>query len=111
VAVHDRRLHREKAELDRYCKNYLRETFERSPCGPAGARDAAEIAYAMLVGLRTAAFFDERLGPQQALKLFRSEVMSLANQGRPGRSRQRAAVAGRAAAPRRRGRKAASRSD
>lgn len=103
VAVHDRQLHREKAELDRYCKNYLREVFERSPCGAARARDAAEVAYAMLVGLRTAAFFDERLGPQQALQLFRSEVMNLADPGR------RPARTTRTAGKRQGGRKAVSR--
>jgi AcrR family transcriptional regulator len=104
VAVHDRPLHREKAELDRYCKNYLREMFERSPCGPEAARDAAEVAYAMLVGLRTAAFFDERLGPQKALEIFRTEVMKMADRrqrvlsgkasGRPGRKKRVSVRAG-----------------
>jgi AcrR family transcriptional regulator len=82
VAVHDRRLHREKTELDRYCKNYLKEIFEKSPCGPSRARDAAEVAYAMLVGLRTAVFFDERLGARKALQIFRTEVMNTADPGR-----------------------------
>ena len=89
VAVHDRRLHREKAELDRYCKNYLREVFERSPCGPARAQDAAEVAYAMLVGLRTAVFFDERLGPQKALQIFRTEVLNIADPSRRLQERPR----------------------
>ena len=103
VAVHDRRLHREKAELDRYCKNYLREMFERSPCGPAGARDAAEVGYAMLVGLRTAAFFDERLGPQKALEIFRTEIAKLADPQRRAPARnatRRKPVKGRSAAAR-----------
>ena len=103
VAVHDRRLHLEKAELDRYCKNYLREMFERSPCGPAGARDAAEVGYAMLVGLRTAAFFDERLGPQKALEIFRTEIAKLADQQRRAPARnatRRKPVKGRSAAAR-----------
>lgn len=79
VAVHDRTLLLQKAELDRYCKGYLRELFEQAPCGPAHAADSAEIAYAMLVGLRTAAYFDERLGPERALDIFRNEMLKIAN--------------------------------
>ncbi len=33
----------------------------------------------MLIGLRTAAFFDNRLELSQALRLFRSEMLSLAH--------------------------------
>ena len=82
VAVHDPELRRQKTELDRYCKAYMRELFEQSPCGPAKAADAAEVAYALLVGLRTIAYFDERLGSQQALEIFRGEVLSIANSKR-----------------------------
>lgn len=82
VAVHDKRLHGEKAELDRYCKAYLQQLFVKSPCGASRARDSAEVAYAMLVGLRTAAYFDERLGPRHARRLFHSEMRNLANLSR-----------------------------
>jgi AcrR family transcriptional regulator len=86
VAVHDPELRGQKTDLDRYCKGYLRELFENSPCGPAKAAESAEVAYALLVGLRTAAYFDERLGPQQALEIFRGEMLSIANATRsPGR--------------------------
>ena len=78
VAVHDQQLHSEKREWDRFCKAYLEELFTQSPCGPEAARDSAEVAYAMLIGLRTATYFDERLGPRQALRLFRSEMLNLA---------------------------------
>jgi AcrR family transcriptional regulator len=79
VAVHDKDLHEEKAELDRYCKAYLQQLFEKSPCGASEARDSAEVAYAMLVGLRTAAYFDEQLGPRHARRLFHAEMLNLAN--------------------------------
>ena len=79
VAVHDKRLHREKTALDRACKDYLRQLFESSPCGPANARSSAELAYAILVGLRTAAYFDQRLAPAKARRLFHAEMMHLAN--------------------------------
>ena len=55
-------------------------------CGPARARDAAEVAYAMLVGLRTASYFDEQLSPAHARQLFYAEMQNLANAGRTGRA-------------------------
>jgi AcrR family transcriptional regulator len=79
AAVHDRRLNSEKTQLDRFCKSYLQELFEKLPCGSSRARDSAEVAYAMLVGLRTAAYFDERLSPEHARRLFSAQVMNLAN--------------------------------
>ncbi len=79
VAVHDKQLHHEKAALDRECKDYLRRLFEQSPCGPSNARSFAELAYAMLVGLRTAAYFDQSLAPHKARKLFYLEMMRLAD--------------------------------
>ncbi|MBM4199676.1 MAG: TetR/AcrR family transcriptional regulator [Gammaproteobacteria bacterium] len=78
VAVHDRKLHAEKAALDRYCKAYLRRLFEQSPHGVRGARDSAEVAYALLVGLRTAEYFDKRLGADDARRLFHAEMLNLA---------------------------------
>jgi len=78
VAVHDSQLRNEKTELDRFCKTYLSELFEQSPCGPVRARAYAEISYAMLIGLRTAAYFDEQLGLPRARRLFYDEMLNLA---------------------------------
>jgi AcrR family transcriptional regulator len=78
AAVHDKRLNREKTRLDRFCKAYLQNLFEQLPCGPSRAKACAEVSYAMLVGLRTAAYFDERLSPDQARGLFYAEVLNLA---------------------------------
>lgn len=89
VAVHDPELGRQKTDLDRYCKAYIRELFQNSPCGPAKAAESAEVAYALLVGLRTAAYFDERLGPQQALEIFRGEMLSIAHSTRSAGRRAR----------------------
>jgi len=88
VAVHDPELHRQKTELDRYVKAYMRELFEKSPCGPTKAADSAEVAYALLVGLRTAAYFDEHLGPQKALEIFRDEMTNIANSTRSPTARR-----------------------
>ena len=78
VAVHDRQLRDQKTDLDRICKSYLSDLFEQSPCGPARAKAYAEISYAMLIGLRTAAYFDKRLGLPRARRLFYDEMMNLA---------------------------------
>jgi AcrR family transcriptional regulator len=78
VAVHDKQLHSDKTELDRFCKTYLQELFAQSPCGSSSARAYAEISYAMLIGLRTAAYFDERLGLPRARRLFNEEMLNLA---------------------------------
>ncbi len=81
VAVHDNQLRSEKVALDRFCKTYLEELFAESPCGATMARDSAEIAYAMLIGLRTAVYFDERIDLPSARRLFRTSIRNLANTG------------------------------
>jgi len=81
VAVHDKQLHAAKATLDRFCKDYLEELFLKTGCSPAGARDRAEVTYALLIGLRTAAYFDERLELIQARRLFHAGVLEQANFG------------------------------
>jgi len=84
AAVHDSQLHREKTALDRFCKTYLEELFVESPCGASKARDSAEVAYAMLIGLRTAVYFDERIDLPSARRLFHTSILSLADAGQIG---------------------------
>lgn len=81
AAVHDQQLHGLKAALDRDCKKYLRQLFGAT-VNRERAADHAEIAYALLIGLRTAAYFDSRLGLPEALRLFRAEMRTLAGLGR-----------------------------
>ena len=81
VAVHDKQLRSEKVALDRFCKTYLEELFAESACGATMARDSAEIAYAMLIGLRTAVYFDERIDLPSARRLFHSSIQNLAQTG------------------------------
>lgn len=85
VAVHDKQLRQAKTRLDRHCKAHLREFLEKSPCGRDNAADAAEVAYALLVGLRTATYFDERLRPQKAYDTFRGELLKIAGLDRRAR--------------------------
>ena len=84
AAVHDSQLHHEKAALDRFCKTYLEDLFAESPCGASQAHDSAEVAYAMLIGLRTAVYFDERVDLPRARGLFRASILNLANAGQIG---------------------------
>ena len=81
VAVHDKQLHSEKTALDRFCKTYLEELFMESPCGASNARDSAEVAYAMLIGLRTAVYFDDRIDLPRARQLYRTAILNLAESG------------------------------
>jgi len=78
VAVHDSQIRSDKTKLDRFCKKYLTQLFKQSPGGASNAKAYAEISYAMLIGLRTAAYFDQRLGLPRARKLFRNQMLSLA---------------------------------
>ena len=84
AAVHDSQLHLEKTALDRFCKTYLEDLFVESPCGASQAHDSAEVAYAMLIGLRTAVYFDERVDLPRARSLFRASILNLANTGQIG---------------------------
>jgi AcrR family transcriptional regulator len=85
VAVNDSVLREEKAELDRQCKDYLRVLFEMSPRRSVQpARDSAEIAYAMLIGLRSAVYFDERLSLMDAHRLFHATVRQMGGYAAPG---------------------------
>lgn len=78
VAVHDKQLHNHKKKLDRYCKDYLRDLFRQAPGGHETPEDAAEIGYSLLIGLRTAAYFDRRLKLSRAQRLFHDELKNLA---------------------------------
>lgn len=77
VAVHDKQLRNHKKKLDRYCKNYLRDLFLQTPGGRESAEDAAEIGYSLLIGLRTAAYFDPQLKLSRAQRLFHDELTDL----------------------------------
>ena len=82
VAVNHTVLHRDKAELDQRCKAHLAELFADTPRGfVAGAKDSAEVAYAMLIGLRTAVYFDSRLKLAEAHRLFCESMLKIAGFG------------------------------
>lgn len=83
VAVNDNVLREEKAELDRRCKEYLVQLFEKT-ARPimSDPHDCAEIAYSMLIGLRSAVYFDGNMSLADAYRLFHSAVRYMAGIGK-----------------------------
>lgn len=78
VAVNDKVLRREKAELDATCKAYLKDLIEKSPGGfIANTSDAAEVAYATLIGLRTAVYFDQDFDLAEAHRVFHKTMLKM----------------------------------
>ncbi len=79
VAVGDKVLRREKSDMDQQCKAYLTDLFKQLPGGLiSDSKDAAEVAYATLIGLRSAVYFDDKLGLKEAHRLFRSSMLAIA---------------------------------
>lgn len=78
VAVNDEIMKGEKAALDVFCKTYLADMFKNTPCNfLTGARASAEIAYAILIGLRTAVYFDDSLDIKEARGLYLDAMMQI----------------------------------
>ena len=79
VAVNDKVLRKEKAELDERCKSYLAELFSDTPRGfISSPKDCAEVCYAMLIGLRSAVYFDDNFELSDARRLFKNTMSSMA---------------------------------
>ena len=79
VAVGDKVLRSEKSDLDRQCKTYLTDLFKQTPRGLiADPKDSAEVAYAVLIGLRSAVYFDDKLGLREAHRLFLTSMLAIA---------------------------------
>ena len=84
LAVHDKTLHATKGQFDRLVKAWLTHTFaEVGSAHGISADDAAEAAYALIVGLSTSAFFDERLGFARARALLSDSLHNLAGTAAP----------------------------
>jgi AcrR family transcriptional regulator len=86
LAVHDKSLHATKAQLDRIVKGWLSHLFAACGCRAGSTpEDAAESAWAMIVGLSTSSFFDERLALPRARALLRESLHTLAGRAVPGK--------------------------
>jgi AcrR family transcriptional regulator len=75
AAVHDDVLKVTKAEFDLRCKKLLSRIFQAAPSNfMEDPRDAAEIAYSMMIGLRSAVYFDDDIDLDGAHRLFVSTL-------------------------------------
>lgn len=78
-AVQNKAMRRVKISHDRRIKDMFVKLFEQTPRAPdTSAEDAAQSAYAMLLGLRAASFYDTQCTPAQASRLFRQTMFRLA---------------------------------
>ena len=88
AAVHDVELRETKMEFDRYCKAHLTRIFLNAPNIDAAkessdgeldshAKEQAELAYSMMIGLRSAVYFDDDIDLDDAHRLFLSSVRSM----------------------------------
>ncbi len=79
AAVNDDVLRVTKAGFDADCKAFLCELFDESPSiFMNSSKDAAEIAYSLMMGLRSAVYFDEDIDLADAHRLFRTSVRTMA---------------------------------
>tara|TARA_R110002110_G_scaffold205066_1_gene416627 strand:+ start:15799 stop:16413 length:615 start_codon:yes stop_codon:yes gene_type:complete len=78
AAVNDTVLQVTKAEFDARCKNYLVEIFNNTPSVFMGnAKDAAEISYSLMIGLRSAVYFDDDIDLGDAHRLFTGSMLAM----------------------------------
>lgn len=78
AAVNDDVLRITKADFDERCKAHLAKIFEASPAIFMGnSKDAAEIAYGLMIGLRSAVYFDSDIDLPGAHRLFLGSMLSM----------------------------------
>ncbi len=80
AAVNEEALRGTKAEFDAHCKAFLKQIFESAPGNVLGtAKDSAELTHAMMMGLRSAVYFDDDIDLEQAHGLFLNTLFRLCN--------------------------------
>jgi len=90
AAVNDDILRITKAEFDRQIKVHLADMFEGAPrLSVSRCTDAAEITYALMIGLRSAVYFDDQIGLEDAHRLFSDNVHAMAGLKPSGAARRR----------------------
>ena len=78
AAVNDDVLRVTKADFDARCKAYLVDIFDNSPALlMANSKDAAEVAYSLMMGLRSAVYFDDDIDLDDAHRIFSTSLMTL----------------------------------
>lgn len=78
AAVNDEVLRGTKAGFDERCKAYLVKIFDAAPTVfMNSSKDAAEIAYGLMIGLRSAVYFDDDIDLEDAHRLFLSSMLTM----------------------------------
>lgn len=78
AAVNDKVLQKTKAQFDSRCKLYLADLVSLGPALAMGsATDTAEIAYAVMIGLRSSVYFDDDVDLEDAHRLFIGSLRAL----------------------------------
>ena len=78
AAVNDDVLRVTKAEFDVRCKAYLVDIFSNFPSVfMDNARDAAELSYSLMIGLRSAVYFDDDIDLTDAHRLFLNSMLAM----------------------------------
>jgi len=78
AAVNDDVLRVTKAEFDERCKDYLQQIFDKAPSVfMDNSKDAAEISYGLMIGLRSAVYFDSDIDLHDAHRLFLRSTLSM----------------------------------
>ena len=78
-AVQNKAMRRVKVAHDRRIKDMFVELFSQlTPNSETSPEDAAQMAYAMLLGLRANSFYEPQLGTTQANRLFKQALLRLA---------------------------------
>jgi AcrR family transcriptional regulator len=78
AAVNDEVLKITKRDFDERCKSYLANIFDACPTiFMNNSKDASEIAYSLMIGLRSAVYFDSDINQDDAHRLFLNTVLTM----------------------------------
>lgn len=78
AAVNDDVLRVTKADFDERCKAYLASIFDACPTASMhSSKDAAELSYSLMIGLRSAVYFDTDIDLSDAHRLFLGSMRNM----------------------------------
>lgn len=78
VAVNHEALCQAKNRFDETCKSYLTMLFDGAPSVLGqNSRDAAEVCYALTIGLRSSVYFDKGVGLEDAHRIFLQTMLPM----------------------------------
>ncbi len=85
VAVNHEALCQAKNRFDETCKSFLITLFDDAPSVLGqSSRDAAEVCYALTIGLRSSVYFDKGVGLEDAHRIFVQTMLPMCGVGAEG---------------------------